>query len=91
MKNNQHFAIIVSLGDYQSSQTGLTVNQMASAFGGASPSSPTARRRCSSVAEHSLGKGKVVGPILTIGSENNINNKYGDKKEKTNKNCLYSL
>jgi adenine-specific DNA-methyltransferase len=32
------------LGEYQSSQLGLTVNQMASAFGGANPSSPTQNR-----------------------------------------------
>lgn len=57
------------MGEYQSSQTGLTVNQVATAFGGASPSSPTGMpRRCSSVAEHPLGKRKVEGPILSIGS-----------------------
>ncbi len=62
---------------------GLTVNQVTTVFGGANPSSPTRQCRCSSVVEHSLGKGKVEGSILSIGSRQFYLIEYKEKNMAT--------
>gem|GEM_PF-852273 len=62
-------------GSYRSGQTGLTVNQLAYAFGGSNPPLPT-RPACrwsypcpsSSGVEHNLGKVGVTGSIPVSGS-----------------------
>jgi hypothetical protein len=64
-------------GSYRSGQTGLTVNQLAYAFGGSNPPLPTAgglhpagNTECpsSSGVEHNLGKVGVTGSIPVSGS-----------------------
>jgi hypothetical protein len=48
------------MGSYPSGQRGLTVNQLAKAFGGSNPSLPTSALIAQSV-EHILGKNGVMG------------------------------
>ncbi len=60
-----------TLGGYPSGQRGLTVNQLADAFGGSNPSPPTDAGRPALIAqmvEHTLGKGGVMGSIPIEGS-----------------------
>ena len=70
----------VRAGSYPSGQRGLTVNQMANAFGGSNPSLPTLvdgpemRARQALIAqlvEHALGKGGVMGSTPIEGSKPN--------------------
>ena len=49
------------LGSYPSGQRGLTVNQLAKAFGGSNPSLPTSAL-IAQLVEHILGKNGVMGP-----------------------------
>ena len=63
-----------NLDRYPSGQRGLTVNQMAYAFGGSNPSLSTKARRSlarphSSGVERILGKNEVMGSIPIEGSE----------------------
>ena len=53
-------ARLVNMGSYPSGQRGLTVNQLAKAFGGSNPSLPTSALIAQSV-EHILGKNGVMG------------------------------
>jgi hypothetical protein len=63
-------------GGYPSGQRGLTVNQLADAFGGSNPSPPTFREvspaarnaLIAQLAEHALGKGEVMGSNPIEGS-----------------------
>jgi len=62
-------------GGYPSGQRGLTVNQLAEAFGGSNPSPPTpGMRRAARLAhvaqsaEHVLGKNGVMGSNPIVGS-----------------------
>ncbi len=66
------------MGSYPSGQRGLTVNQLADAFGGSNPSLPTFHQEfvlvnvqkalIAQLAEHTLGKGEVMGSNLIEGS-----------------------
>ena len=55
------------MGSYPSGQRGLTVNQLAKAFGGSNPSLPTFALIAQSV-EHILGKNGVMGSNPIEGS-----------------------
>ena len=59
-------------GGYPSGQRGLTVNQLADAFGGSNPSPPTCpadgAALIAQTVEHTLGKGGVMGSIPIEGS-----------------------
>ena len=55
-------------GSYQSGQMGLTVTQLAYAFGGSNPSLPTQIAEVSAV-EHFLGKEEVPSSSLGLGSD----------------------
>ena len=55
------------MGSYPSGQRGLTVNQLAKAFGGSNPSLPTTALIAQSV-EHVLGKNGVMGSNPIEGS-----------------------
>ena len=71
-------------GGYPSGQRGLTVNQLADAFGGSNPSPPTGRKTYAPLAggaqarqaliaqlvEHVLGKNGVIGSNPIVGSIN---------------------
>ncbi len=48
------------MGSYPSGQRGLTVNQLAKAFGGSNPSLPTSAL-IAQLVEHILGKNGVMG------------------------------
>ena len=72
------------MGSYPSGQRGLTVNQLSDDFGGSNPSPPTCARKSLALpvacwqearlaliaqsAEHTLGKGEVMGSNLIEGS-----------------------
>ncbi len=56
------------LGSYQSGQLGLTVNQLAFAFGSSNLSLPTQTCPCGAAVAHSLGKTGVMGSIPITGS-----------------------
>ncbi len=49
------------MGSYPSGQRGLTVNQLAKAFGGSNPSLPTFYALIAQSVEHVLGKNGVMG------------------------------
>ena len=51
---------MINQGGYPSGQRGLTVNQLAEAFGGSNPSPPTSAL-IAQLVEHALGKGGVMG------------------------------
>jgi hypothetical protein len=56
------------LGGYPSGQRGLTVNQLAEAFGGSNPSPPTFVALIAQTVEHILGKNGVMGSNPIEGS-----------------------
>jgi hypothetical protein len=56
------------LGGYPSGQRGLTVNQLADAFGGSNPSPPTFVALIAQTVEHILGKNGVMGSNPIEGS-----------------------
>ncbi len=60
---------LVNKGSYPSGHRGLTVNQLAKAFGGSNPSLPTSALIAQSV-EHILGKNGVMGSNPIEGFEN---------------------
>ena len=71
----------VYLGSYPSGQRGLTVNQLAEAFGGSNPSPPTpgmfrAARQAliAQSVEHVLGKNGVMGSNPIEGSDADTEN-----------------
>ncbi len=59
------------MGSYPSGQRGLTVNQLAKAFGGSNPSLPTIALIAQSV-EHILGKNGVMGSNPIEGFETRL-------------------
>ena len=74
---------VILMGSYPSGQRGLTVNQLSDDFGGSNPSLPTCtgefpvqpvtcwQARLALIAqsaEHTLGKGEVMGSNLIEGS-----------------------
>jgi hypothetical protein len=56
------------MGGYPSGQRGLTVNQLADAFGGSNPSPPTFVALIAQTVEHILGKNGVMGSNPIEGS-----------------------
>lgn len=59
---------MTQLGGYPSGQRGLTVNQLAEAFGGSNPSPPTFVALIAQLVEHILGKNGVMGSNPIEGS-----------------------
>jgi hypothetical protein len=59
---------MTQLGGYPSGQRGLTVNQLAEAFGGSNPSPPTFVALIAQSVEHILGKNGVMGSNPIEGS-----------------------
>ena len=57
------------MGGYPSGQRGLTVNQLAEAFGGSNPSPPTFVALIAQSVEHILGKNGVTSSNLVVGFE----------------------
>ena len=66
--SDQRMKRLEKMGSYPSGQRGLTVNQLAAAFGGSNPSPPTFAALIAQSVEHILGKNGVMGSNPIEGS-----------------------